>query len=183
MATFTLTLQGATPTVIDATDIVQFAGAGGFNSKITVGAYNDSTHVKTSGAANKSSANTPRNNRFLTSNTVSVNGAGSTALNATSNANCALLINFADAASVVTESAIFYAYDGTTPATAPTGVTFKAAEQGDTNWTDAEGSGSPVTLTDQAASTSHNFYIQASVSPDSVGLKSAFTLRVELTYS
>ena len=42
MATFTWTLQGATPTTIDATDKIQFAGAT-FGSPITVGSYNDST--------------------------------------------------------------------------------------------------------------------------------------------
>lgn len=182
MATFTWTLQGATPTTIDATDRVQMAGAGGFDSKITVGQYNDTTHVKTSANANKSSANTPRNNKFLTSTTVSVNGGGSTSLSATSQANCALKINFADPASVAITGAIFYAYDGTTPATPPVGITFKAAEQGDASWTDAEGSGSPVTLNDKTANTSHDYFVQISGSPDSVGLKS-YGFRCELTYS
>lgn len=183
MATFIWQLQGTTPTTIDATDLVQFAGSGGFDSKITVGAYNDSTHVKSSGNANDSSANTPHNNKWLTGSTVSLNGAGSTALNAASTAACALKINFADPASVATTLAKFYSYDNTTPATAPTGITFKAAQQGNTNWVDAEGSGAPVNLADQAAATSHDYFILVSASPDSVGLKSAFGLRIELTYS
>ncbi len=182
MATFIWTLQGTTPTTIDATDRVQLAGAGGFDSKITVGQYNDSSHVKTSGNANKSSANAPRNNKFLTGTTISINGAGGINLNTATNANCALLINFADPASVAITGAIFYAYDGTTPATPPVGITFKAAEQGDAAWTDAEGSGSGVTLNDKAASTSHNYFVLISGSPDSVGLKS-YAFRCELTYS
>ena len=42
MATFTWTLQGTSPTTIDADDIIQFAGAT-FDSPITVSSYNDST--------------------------------------------------------------------------------------------------------------------------------------------
>lgn len=182
MATFTWTLQGTTPTTIDATDKVQLAGSGGFDSKITVGQYNQSTHVKTAANANKSSGNSPRNNRFTSSTQVSIDGAAAVNLNTASNANCALRINFSDAASVAITGAVFYAYDGTTPATAPVGITFKAAEQGDASWTDAEGSGSPVTLNDKTANTSHDFYVLLSGSPDSVGLKS-YGLRCELTYS
>jgi len=62
-------------------------------------------------------------------------------------------------------------------------VTFQAAEQGDSAWTNAEGSAAALTLTDQGAATSHDYFIAVSASPESVGLKSAFALRVELTYS
>lgn len=189
MATFVWTLQGSTPTTIDASDIVQFAGAGGFNSKVTVGAYQDSMHVRASGGANDSSGNTPKNSKFISQtggtggdSQVDI-GGGTVDLDSISTANSPLKINFSDASSVITESCIFYAYDGSTPATAPTGVTFVAAEQGDANWTGAEGSGSPVTITDDTTATSHDYYLLISASPDSVGLKSAFALRIELTYS
>lgn len=182
MATYTWYLQGTSPTTIEATDIVQFAG-GTFGSAITVGAYNDSTHVESSVGADDSSANTPHNNKYLTSNTVSLNGAGSSSLSAAATSACALKINFADAASVTTTSHIFYAYDGSTTTAVPTGVTFYAAEQGDANWTNAEGSAAAVTITDDTASTSHDYYILMSASPESVGLKTAFKLRDELTYS
>lgn len=189
MATFTWELQGSTPTTIAATDRVQFAGAGGFDSKITVGEYNDTTHVKTSGDADKSSGNTPKNNKFISQSggtggdsQVDI-GSGTVDLDTLVNGDAALKINFSDAASVAITNAIFYAYDGVTTTAVPTGVTFVAAEVGDTNWTAAEGSGAALTLTDQAAATSHDYYIAMSVSPDSVGLKSAFELRCELTYS
>lgn len=189
MATFTWSLQGASPTTIEATDIVQFAGAGGFDSKVAVDAYNDTTHVSSSVGANDSSGNTPNNNKFIsqTGGTAGDSqadwGDGTEDLDAITTAEASLLINFADASSVITESAIFYAYDGTTPATAPTGVDFRAAEVGDTNFTEAEGSGAAVSITDDTASTSHNYYIVISASPTSVGLKDAFALRMELTYS
>lgn len=189
MATFTWELQGSTPTTIEATDIVQFAGAGGFDSKVTVGEYNDTTHVESSIGADDSSGNTPNNNKFISQaggtggDSQADWGDGTEDLDAILDAECAIKINFSDASSVITESAIFYAYDGSTTTDAPVGVTFVAAEGGDANWTAAEGSGSAVSLTDQSTNTSHDFFIAASVSPDSVGLKDSFTLRCELTYS
>lgn len=182
MATYTWTLQGTSPTVIDTTDKIQFAGAS-FNSAIQVGQYNDSTHVQSSGGANDSSANTPRNNKYLTASTVSVNGAASKALSTITNAECALKINFSHATAVAISQHVFYAYNGSSTATGPTGVTFKAAERGNANWSTPAGSGSALALADKAAATSHDFFIAISASPDSVGEKSAFVLRDELTYS
>lgn len=182
MPTFTWRLQGTTPTTVDATDRVQFAGAAGFDSRITVAQYNDSTHVKSVGNANDSSGNTPRNNKFTSSSQVSINGAAAKNLNTATTGEAAIRITFDDPASVIITGAVFYAFDNITPATPPVGITFKAAEQGDAAWTDAEGSGVPLTLNDKTAATSHEFYILASLSPDSVGLKS-FGLRCELTYS
>ena len=167
---------------------MQFAGSGGFDSKITVGQYNDSTHVKSSGGANDSSGNTPNNVKFISQtggtggDSQADWGDGTEDLDAITNAEATLLINFSHGSSVITEDAIFYAYDGTTPATAPVGITFVAAEVGDANWTAAEGSGSPVTINDDTTATSHDYYIACSASPDSVGLKE-FALRIELTYS
>lgn len=189
MATFTWSLQGTSPTTIDASDIVQFAGSGGFDSKITVGAYNDTTHVKSSVGANDSSANTPNNVKFISQAGGTAGdsqgdwGAGTQDIDQITTAAATLKINFSDASSVITESAVFYAYDGTTTTAVPTGVDFRAAQVGDTNWTETEGSASALALADQAAGTSHDFYILCSASPTSVGLKSAFAVRCELTYS
>lgn len=188
MATFTITHQGTTDTTVAATDIVQFAGAS-FDSKITVSEYNDSTHTKTSGGSDKSSGNTPNNVKFISQSggtggdSTADWGDGTEDIDAILDAECTLKINFSDASSVATSSASFYAYDGTTTTNAPTGVTFVAFESGDTNFTGAEGSGSALSLTDQSAATSHDFFIACSASPDSVGLKDSFSLRIELTYS
>ena len=182
MATFIFSLQGTTPTVIDATDRLQFAGASGFDAKVTVAAYNDTTHVKSSANADDSSGNTPKNNKYISGTTADW-GDGVENLNLITDAECALKINFSDAASVAITGAIFYAYDGVTTTDVPTGVTFQAAEQGAANWVNAEGSAAAVTLADSAAATSHDYFIAVSASPESVGLKSAFALRVELTYS
>lgn len=182
MATFAWTLQGTTDTTIDPTDIVQFAGAGGFNTNVTVSQYQDTMHVKSSGGSDNSAGNGPKNSKYISATQVDL-GAGTVNLSTMSTGDAPIKVNFSDAASVSTSGAIFYAYDGTTTTTGPTGVTFQAAEQGDTNWTGAEGSGSAVSLTDQAASTSHDFFLAVSASPDSVGLKNNFSLRIELTFA
>lgn len=189
MATFDFSLQGASPTTIGATDVLQFAGSGGFDSKVTVGEYNDSTHVRNSGGTEQSGSNTPNNVKFISAaggtggDSQADWGDGTEDLDQITDAECTLLINFSDLSSVAITGAIFYAYDGTTTTEAPTGVTFQAAESGDANWTNAEGSGAALALDDKTAATSHDYYIAVSASPESVGLKSDFTIRIELTYS
>ena len=189
MATFTWYLQGTTPTTIEATDIIQFAGVAGFDSKVAVGSYNDTTHVKSSVGADDSSGNTPNNNKFVSQaggtggDSQADWGDGTEDLDAILQGECALKINFSDASSVITESAVLYAYDGSTTTAVPTGVDFRAAELGDANWTEAEGSAAAVSVTDDTAATSHDYYFAISTSPSSVGLKDAFTIRMELTYS
>jgi len=182
MATFTWYLQGTTATTVDATDIYQFAGST-FGSAITVGAYNDSTHVESSTGTNVSTGNAPKNSKYLTSSTVSINGGASEALSGVTTANCPVKINFSHGTSVITYDAVFYSYDGTTTAASPTGVTFYCAEQSNASWTNAEGSASAMALANNTTATSHDFFILASASPESVGLKTAFKLRIELTYS
>jgi len=181
MATYIWQLQGTSPTTIDATDLVQFAGAA-FDDAIAVGSYNSSTHVESSVGANDSSGNTPNNNKYIASGTGDW-GDGTEALNLILDAECSLKINFAHGSAVAVTSHIFYAYDGTTTTAVPTGVTFQAAESGDAAWTNAEGSAAAVTVADSASATSHDFYILVSASPESVGEKTAFTLRDELTYT
>jgi len=188
MATYTWTLQGVTPTTIEATDLVQFAAAT-FDSAITVGSYNDTIHVESNAAANDSSGNTPENNKFIsqaggTGGDSQANwGDGTEDLDQITTAECSLKINFSHGSSVTTTSHKFYADDGTTTTAVPTGVDFRAAEQGDTNWTEAEGSAAGVTITDDTTATSHDYYIAVSASPTSVGEKTAFRLRSELTYT
>lgn len=188
MATYVWTLQGTTPTTIDATDIVQFAGAT-FDSPITVNVYQDSTHVESSVGANDSSGNTPKNSKFISQSGGTAGdsqvdiGAGTVDLDTVSTANSPLKINFSHGTSVVTTNHILYAYNGTTTTVGPTEVDFRCAEQADANWTNAEGSGSALGITDDTTATSHDYFILISASPTTVGEKTAFKLRDELTYS
>ena len=181
MATFTHQLQGVTPTTMYDTDNLQFAGASGFDSKITVGEYNDSTHVKSSGGANDSDGNTPVNVKYIDTDEADW-GDGAESLSDIQNAECTLKITFNHNTEVATENAIFYSYDGSTPATPMVGVNFFAAEKGNTNWTEAEGSGAALGLADQSTpAENHYFYIACSASPTSVGQKTG-KYRIELTY-
>lgn len=144
--------------------------------------------MKSSGGADDSSGNTPKNSKFISQSGGTAGdsqvdiGGGTVDLDTISTANCPLKINFSHGSSVATSGAIFYAYDGTTTTAVPTEITFQAAEQGDANWTNAEGSAAAVTITDDTTATSHDYFILLSASPESVGLKSAFKLRLELNY-
>jgi len=183
MASFTWYLQGTSPTTIGATDILQFAKAT-FDSPITITEYQDTTHVESSTGVDLSTGNSPKNSKYLTSSTVSIDGGSSEALSGVSTSNCPVKINFSHGTSVITYDAIFYSYDGTTTTVAPVGVTFQAAEQGDASWTNAEGSTSAVTIANHSTpATSHDYFLLVSASPESVGEKTDFSVRIELTYS
>ena len=188
MATYIWYLQGSSDTTIEATDILQFAGAT-FDSAITVGEYNDSTHVESSVGANDSSGNTPNNVKFISQSGGTGGdsqadwGDGTEDLDAILDAECTLKINFSHDSAVAITNHVLYAYDGSVTTNGPTDVTFVAAEQGDTNWTAAEGSANALTITDSGSSTSHDFFVAVSASPDTVGEKTAFKIRDELTYS
>ena len=63
------------------------------------------------------------------------------------------------------------------------GVTFQAAEGGTTStWVAANGSGSALTIADDTAATSHDYFIAISVTPTSVGAKTG-KVKLALTYS
>ena len=192
MATFIHSLQGVTPTTIAATDTLQFAG-GTFDSKITVDAYNSSTHVKTDADVDKSAANTPENNKFISMDggTAGVSqadwGDGTEDLDSITDAECALKINFAHETDVECEDAIFYAYDGSTTTDGPVGMLVHAAESGDEHWSGEDvlgvaGSAKAIDLVDKSvAGQSHDYFIAISAKPTSVGAKTG-KYRCELTY-
>ena len=188
MATYVWLLQGTSPTTIDAADIVQLAGAS-FDDPVTVGSYQDTTHVESSVGADDSSGNTPNNVKFISqtggtgSDSQADWGDGTEDIDAILQAECTLKITFSHGSAVAVTSRIFYSYDGSTTTAVPTGVTFVAAELADIVFTEAEGSAAALTITDSGSATSHDAYILISASPDSVGEKTAFTLRDELTYS
>jgi hypothetical protein len=184
MATFTWTAQLTTGTLtIGATDKVGFYGTN-FGDAITVNSYQDSTHIENSSGTHQCTTNHVHNTKYLTSTTVSIDGGASQTLGASvpTTAQCPLKINFSDASSVATSNGKFWADNGSDTATAPTDVTFKAGEQSNTSWTSAAPKSNAVSLANQAAATSHDFYIFCSASPTAVGDKTAFRLGIELTY-
>jgi len=181
MADFTWTLQGTTDTVIIDTDKLFFAGAA-IGDKITVDAYNDSTHVKTTADADKSEDNVPNNVKYISGSTADW-GDGTEDLDQISEGECTLKINFSESPAVAVTDITYFSYKtGEATTVAPDNVNFYAAELGDTNWTNAEGSGSALSISDSSSATSHDFFVAVSCSPTSVGTKS-FKQRIELTYS
>lgn len=186
--TVTKVLQGVTPTTIEDTDYLQFAGAS-FDDPITVNAYNDTTHVESSAGADDSSGNTPNNVKFVSQaggtggDSQADWGDGTEDLDAITNAEATLKITVAHDSAIAVTNISVYGYDGTTTTNVPTGVDLRIAEVGDTNWTEAEGSAAALSLTDQETpATSHDFYLAISESPTSIGEKVAQALRIEFTY-
>ena len=120
--------------------------------------------------------------QYVASGTCKINGGSTVNLN-TVTAKQSVDIGFTDGATAVsTENGIFYAYDGSTDATAPTGVTAQGAETGDAAWTACGGSAAAVTLTDQGSNIQHDFYVIMSASPTSVGEKTAFAFKISIDY-
>jgi hypothetical protein len=139
--------------------------------------------VRSSGGSDLSSANTPHNTKYLTSSTVSLNGAGSVNVNTISTANSPLRLTVTEDTSITVTAIKLYAYDGTTQSAAPTGTTVQLMQQSKSAWVQAHGSGSALSIDDSSTpATTHNFYVLVSVSPTSVGVKSANKLRLEFTY-
>ena len=179
--TTTWVLQGTTPTTIDATDSIAFSD-GTFGNAIEVSAFNDGTHVRSSGGANDSSANTPNNVKYIASGTGDW-GAGTETLTAILDAENSLKVTVAFDSAITISAATIYAYDGTTTATAPAGMDVYMFESGDAAWTNVDGSAAALSLTDKGTpATSHDYYMSISASPSSVGVKSANKVRMEFTY-
>lgn len=97
-------------------------------------------------------------------------------------ANCTLKVNFSDASSVALSSVTFWADDGATATAVPTDIDFRMGEFGDAAWSTPEGSGAAKSLESRAASTSHDYFLFVSASPETVGTLTAFRLQIELTY-
>ena len=185
MATFVWTAQttAAGDEVIGATDVLSFYGTN-FNDAVDVGEYQDSSHVEDNANVEQCTVTHISNCKFLTSTTVSIDGAASETLGAAvrPEADCTLEIHFNESPAVACSSVSFWAYDGATESAVPTAVTFQCGEQGDTVWSNAEGSGAAMSMEDSGSATDHYFYLFMSVSPESVGVKTAFELKIQLTY-
>ena len=187
MATLTWTGQGTdtatTNVVIGAADKINFSGAA-FDDAITITEYQTSTHIENDSKEEQCATTHINNTMYVSANSININGGGAEALNGTNllTTECPLEINFAHASAVALTNVDFYAYDGTTDATGPTGVTTYACEQADTVWVNTDGDGSELSLGDSGSATSHDFYIAISASHDSVGEKTVFSWKMTLTY-
>lgn len=163
-----------------ATDLVGFYGPAGHNDPISVGDWNDSTRLRT--AAGEDGGALP-NCKYLTDSTVDI-GGGSQDVNTVLDHECTLHIQVTMDSEVETSNSYFDSY-GTTTSEAPGdgNLSVKAFERGDAAWADI---GPPATarlaLEDQAAATTHDYYIAVSVSPTGYGALT-FTLRISTNYT
>ena len=175
---------GTADMLIGATDKVSFYGAA-FNDAIEVSSYQDSSHVENSANSEICSTAHLMNTKYIAAGSVDLNAGDGGALGAAmpTDEGCPLLILFGDASSVVTTNTTFWAYDNATDSAVPTGVTFQCFEGGNATWTNAEGSGAAMGVADDTTAATHMYYLGLSASPESVGVKTDFALKFQLTYS
>jgi len=197
MATFTWEVYSDTPAwhSIGANTVV-FAGSGGIDTPITVGNWQDETHIGNGDpGTDQCGTNHVPNVKYI-SGTQFDSGGGTETLNDTNlvATECTLRVTFTDASAVATSSARFYTFDGTTETTEAVGIEAYAFEQGvtATSWTQinddsgnigGDNSGERLALSDQSSNTEHTFYIAVSARPESVGSKTEFDFGIALTYS
>jgi hypothetical protein len=161
--------------------LIQFSD-GTFDNPITVSSYNDGTHVRSSGGSDDSTGNTPNNVKYVASGTADW-GDGTENCSAIIDGECTLKITVAYDSSITVTDITMWAYDGTTESTAPTNLDVYLFESGDTAWTNADGSGAAMSLTDSdTPATSHDFYVAMSVSPSAVGTQSSNAVKFAFTY-
>ncbi|MGC9423757.1 hypothetical protein [Vibrio sp.] len=198
MATFNWEAYCGTPAWTDvATNTIVFSGsATDLTEPITVGTWQDGTHLGSGDpGTDQCGANHVPNVKYV-SGTQFDGGSGTEALNDTNlvQTECTLRIKFTDAASVAISNARFYAFDGAVETNPAVGVEAYAFEQGvgASAWTQindesggigGDNSGERLGLGDQTANTEHYFYIAISARPETVGAKTEFDLGVALTYS
>lgn len=197
MATFTWEVYADTPAWMGVgANTIVFSGSGGLDTAITVGNWQDETHLGDGDPGTDQCGTNHVPNVKYVSGTQFDSGGGTEALNDTNlvQTECTLRVKFTDASSVATSNGRFYAFDGSTETNEALGVEAYAFEQGvgATSWTQinddsgdigGDNSGERLALSDQSAGTEHYFYIAVSARPESVGSKTQFDFGVALTYS
>lgn len=197
MATFAWEVYADTPAWMDvSTNTIVFSGSGGLDTPITVGNWQDETHLGSGDPGTDQCGTNHVPNVKYVSGTQFDGGGGTESLNDTNlvQTECTLRIEFTDASSVATSNGRFYAFDGSTETNEAVGIEAYAFEQGvgATSWTQinddsgnigGDNSGERLDLSDQSAGTEHYFYIAISARPESVGSKTQFDFGIALTYS
>ena len=197
MATFAWEVYADTPAWMDiGANTLVFAGVGGLDTPITVGSWQDETHLGNGDpGSDQCGANHVPNVKYV-SGTQFDDGGGTETLNDTNlvQTECTMRIEFTDASSVVTSNGRFYSFDGATETNEAVEIEAYAFEQGvsATAWTQinddsgnigGDNSGERLDLTDQSTGTEHYFYVAVTARPESVGAKTEFDFGIALTYS
>lgn len=199
MATFTWNIYVDTPAWVSVgSNTVVFSGSGGLTTPITVGNWQDETHLGAGDPGSDLCAGTHANNvKYISSTQCDVNGGGTQNNSAVVATESTLQVLFTDGSSVATTNARFYSFDGTTETNEAVGIEAYAFEQGgvSTDWFQinddsanigGDNSGTPneyLALDNQGAATEHTFYVCVSARPETVGSKTQFDFGVALTYS
>jgi hypothetical protein len=172
---------GSDNVTMASSDLIRFSGAT-FATRIRKTYYNDGTHVENSGGTERCTPVHLNNDKKTAAGKVSINGAAEIDLITAINGQACLKVNFSNDISVEAIDIKFYAYDGTTPATAPANMTVYGALIGDSTWTDIGGSANALLPPDQSTGTSHDFYFLISVVPTTTGTLTALKFKIELSY-
>lgn len=181
--------------------IINPAASGGFNTigfygpgfglSVRVGEYNE-TSYRTTEDGQSNGGGLP-NVRWANATGVYI-GASiiAEALTAIANSEATLLVRLNTDAAVATQNTRFRTFDKSNIDYAPSGVTVQAAEvirdgagpgSGDTTWVTIAGSGTVLSLDDQATTaTEHDWYIGISSKPDSIGEKTNFAFYFETEF-
>jgi len=189
--------MGTTPdwTDLAANTLVFSSSLTDLTAPITVATWQDGTHAGSNDpGTDQCGANHMNNVKWLTSSTMSVNGAASeNIIDANLAANeCSLRIHFNHSSAVVVTGVSIYCYDGSTPANPGVEVDMQAFERGvsASAWTvlnnysgSVGGTGSAMSLANSGSATDHYWYLALSISPETVGSKALVDLGATLTYS
>ena len=180
-----------------STHTFTFSGTGGLTTPITVGTWQDESHLGSGDPPDTDECGgTHCNNVKYISSTQFDQGGGTETL---SDVNltvdeCQIRIKFTHATSVATTGGRFYTFDGSTTTVEAVDIEAYAWEQGQTQTTwdyinddtgaiGGDNAGERLDLGDSSLSQTHYFYIAISSRPESVGSKTEYDFGVALTYS
>lgn len=197
MATFAWEVYANTPGWMDVgANTIVFAGSGTLTTPITVGSWQDETHLGNGDPGTDQCGTNHMNNvKWISSTQCDVNGGGTQTNTALVETECTLRVKFDDASSVATSNARFYSFDGVTETDEAVGIEAYAFEQGaasvawfqindDSGNIGGDNTGEVLDIDDHTtAAQTHYFYISVSARPESVGSKTEFDLGIALTYS
>ncbi len=164
---------------------------------INVAAWQDGTHAGNGDPGTDQCGTNHMNNvKWVDSTHFILNGGSSTVLNDTNlPANsCTMRLHFNHTSAVAVSGARLFCFDGAVDANEAVGVEVNGWERGEsaTTWSlinddsgniGGDNTGERLDLADSASATDHYWYIALSASPESVGAKTSFDLKMVLTYS
>ena len=175
---------GPALTAIGATDKLLWQKAGAFDAGITgaiaVAAYNGGFHIVNAANAELCAAGHPVNlQRGSANGKVLIDGAAEVDVSGVTTAQCLDIYVTCSPNAAVTAASVF-AYDGSTEATAPAGLSVLAFKQAAAAFASIGGSAAALDLGSGASGASHHRYFGMSVTPTSNGSKTG-TLKTSVS--